>query len=156
MRVREERLSVQRDRLREDLLPHLLGQVFHVTPRAAYPQIRRSGAIRNNRDEHFAFTYAQSGASWGRQQGYICLFDLRALPEGELEWALRKYYFLDPFDRPQSPVFLFVSSQAAARVIPWTAAPRTTMFIPHAECWFPGDLPTSLLSHALVVSLKEA
>jgi len=154
--MREERLTVRRDRLHEDLLPHLLGHVFHVTPRAAYRRICRSGAIRNNRDEAFAFAYAQSASSWGRQQGYICLFDLRALPEGELEWVLKKYYFLDPFDGGQPPVFLFVRPEGAANVVPWTAAPRASMVIPHAECWYPGDLPTSSISRALVVSIEGA
>ncbi len=154
--MRETKRTFARNTLRDQLLPILIGEVFHVTTPEAYQAIQRTGVVRHNRDGALPFASPQSATSWGRDQGYVCLFDLRALPDGELEWVLRKYFFLDPFDSEQGPVYLFLRPEAFVSLIPWTEAPPARMVIPHAECWYPGDLSISSLREALAVSIREA
>ena len=89
-----ERIEVKKSDLAIVVLPRLLGTVFHVTTARAFDGIRDSGLIRSNQDGRLGFTFPQSKNNYGRQAGYVCLFDLRDVPEDRIREALGKFYFL--------------------------------------------------------------
>jgi hypothetical protein len=146
------RLSVKNSDLAPVVLPLLIGTVFHVTSSAALMAIGGSGAIHSNHDRRFQFTFPQSENNYGRQRGYVCLFDFREASEDAAREARRKFNFLKPTSA--DPVFLFLHPSKHARLIPWTEAPVGAMVIPYVETWYPGDVPLSSLTYALVVTIE--
>ncbi len=144
--------------LRARVLPLLRGQVFHVTKLQTFDSIRTTGSIKNNRDGQFRFTYGQSANSYGRVRGWVSLFDLRNATDAEIDEALLKYYFLNPFFDESTHVYLFISECAWPYLISWERAKQEKawkeMFIPDVETWYPGDIPISLVSDALVVTVQ--
>jgi hypothetical protein len=146
------RLSVKSSDLEPVVLPLLLGTVFHVTSSPALIDVVSSGAIRSNHDRRFQFTFPQSENNYGRQRGYVCLFDFREASENAAREARCKFNFLKPTSA--DPVFLFLTPSEYPRLIAWTDAPAGAMVIPYVETWYPGDVPLSLLSGALVVTVE--
>ncbi len=116
-----ERIAVKRGDLEAIVLPRLLGTVFHVTSTAGFEGIRMSGANCSNQDGKLPFTFPQWQNNWGRQQGWVCLFDLRDVSEENLRDALMKFHFLKPTDA--NPVFLFLDPSEYGKLVPWTTAP---------------------------------
>ncbi len=150
-----ERLTVKRGDLEDVVLQRLRGTVFHVTSGPAVAAIIASGVIRSNQDGRFAFTWPQSQNNYGRRRGYVCLFDLRDVPEDQLRDALHlKLYFLKP--TRDDPVFLFVDPSEYGKLIPWTVAKGSykEVLIPYVESWYPSDLPVSALAGALAVTVE--
>jgi hypothetical protein len=80
---------------RKVLLDCLENQVFHVTTRAAFDGIQQTGEIKNNKSGTLPIN-TSSTASYGRLQGYVCLFDLRNKSEEVIRHTLECYYFLGP------------------------------------------------------------
>jgi len=78
--------------LEKVVLPKLLGSVFHVTNVAGLKGIRKDKMIRNNKDARFPFTWDQSARNYGRNRGYVCLWDLRNITNEQLDVALDDYY----------------------------------------------------------------
>lgn len=146
------RLAVKSSDLEPVVLPLLLGTVFHVTSSPALTDIVSSGAIRSNCDRRFQFTFPQSENNYGRQRGYVCLFDFREASEDDAREARRKFNFLKPTSA--DPVFLFLSRSEHARLVAWTDAPAGAMVVPYVETWYPEDVPLSSLSGALVVTVE--
>lgn len=148
-----EALTVRGSDLKPEVLPRLIGTVFHVTSSGALNGIRASGLISSNQDGSFEFTFPQSRTCYGRQHGYVCLFDLRDVQEDAVNDALMKFYFLKP--TAADPVFLFLDQCEYPRLVPWTEAPMGDMVIPYVETWYPGDIPVAALTHALVVTVQD-
>jgi len=150
------------------LLPHLRGRVFHVTNQTSFKEIHRCGAILNNRDERFALNVA-SGKSFGRQRGWVCLFDLRECTNKTIKETLDKYYFLEPswFMRytPDYTIseltYLFLKSKAYPELVScdvakkeWLENGRYGHYVPNTEAWYLGDIPLSLVESVLLVTIR--
>lgn len=149
-----ERVTVKRSDLEPAILPRLNGTVFHVTSERAFVEIETSGVISSNRDRRFKFTSPQSENNYGRQRGYVCLFDLRHVPDDTIRDVLSvKLYFLKPTSA--DPVFLFLDRSEYRNLVPWTEAPVGSMLIPYVEAWYPGDLPVGALSHGLAATIEK-
>lgn len=148
-----ERLAVRRSDLEPVVLPRLTGSVFHVTSHRAWAQITATGVLHSNADARFPLTFPQSQNNYGRQQGWVCIFDLRDVPSETVREALSKFYFLKP--TPANPVFLFLDPSRFDRLVPWTDAPVGAMVIPHVEGWYPEDLPVTAFSYALAVTVED-
>lgn len=139
-----ERITVRRSDLKPEVLPRLRGTVFHVTSEPAWREIAATGAVRSNKDARFPFTFPQSQNNFGRQQNWVCLFDLRDVEESRLDEVISlKLNFLKPTQ--SNPVFLFLDSSHFERLVPWTDAPTGAMLIPYVETWYPGDIPLAAL-----------
>jgi hypothetical protein len=152
---RVERLTLRQEQLREALLPRLMGMVFHVTSRTSYRGIRKDKAILNNRDRRFAYTFPQSEGNSGRERGWVSVFDLRNVPEGELDAALDKFPVLDPFHRrPDTPVFLVLDEAFHAELKPWTEG-AIGRRIPYVEAWYPGDIALNKIRLVLDVKVQR-
>ncbi len=142
-----EILPVRCERLVDELLPILRGLVFHVTRPSSYQGIVKKGTILNNKDKRFKYTFPQSANSWGRNRGYVSLFDLCNISDEHLfgcadrgiSGALDKFYFLNPPPCGNNPIFLVLDEAFHADLIPWTEG-KGEMRIPYVEAWYPGDI----------------
>ena len=156
--------------LKVELLPYLRGCVFHVTTKASFKEIQSCGAILNNRDERFTLNVA-SGSSFGRERGWVCLFDLRGCDDETLEEILHKYNFLEPswFIRytPDSTIselaYIFLKSEAYSELVSnevakreWLEGGRYGHYVPKAEAWYPGDIPLSIVECVRLVTIRRA
>lgn len=150
----------------EALLDRLRDRVFHVTSRRAYEGIIRAGAVLHNRDERFPLNVASS-KSFGRANGWVCLFDLRGKSEAVIREALSKYYFLAPTWLAEATpngstyelAFLFLDAQAWSKLEPnesARSASPSVQYVPEVEVWFKGDLPLDLVDDVLLVSMIDS
>jgi hypothetical protein len=155
--MKERCLRLHENDLRAELLPNLIGRVFHVTTRQGYAGIRRRGSIGSNQDGKRPFSYPQSENSYFRKKGCVCLFDLRIPTAEQIDEALLKYYFLNPFS-DNRPVFLILGEAGYAGLIPWSASIAEEGFhvvIHHVEAGYSGEIPMSLIDSALVVVVRK-
>lgn len=143
--------------LKTELLPDLKGQVFHVTSESSFIKIFETGAIEPNTNGRFPYTFGQSTNSYGSKRGYVCLFDLRAVPDDKLDLGLSKYHFLNPSHTENRPVFLIMSPEIYGELIPWTTWKEENvlfeMAVPHIEAWYPGRIPVCKLTHVLHIEI---
>jgi len=150
-----------------DLLERLHDTVFHLTTKEAFDQIQRDVYIFHNRERRFALNIASEN-SFGRNRGWVCLFDLRGHPEATIKETRKKYNFLEPswFKRYYTKyteshlAYLFldpktypalVSNQTAANIR--KATNRNNHYVPKTECWYPGDLPLTAIGSVLLVQI---
>lgn len=134
-----------------ELLVYLRENIFHVTTMKAYESIQRDRFIFGNQEGKYPI-YTGSQKSFGRYQGWICLFDLRGRNDKEIEEALECYYFLGPrwfmeysLDYTELKlVYLLLSPQCYEHLKPneiartsWNDGSGYTQYIPKVECWFP-------------------
>ena len=121
--------------------------------------IQRDNKISNNQAKKFPLSFPRSENSYGRQRGYICLFDLRSVGDEIIKQELRKYYFLNPESVKNNPIFLILSSNTYSKLIPWTRAEVEIgyrgMWIPYIECWYPGDILTNEIERIIYVKVKN-
>lgn len=149
---------------RTDLLGRLRGQVFHLTTVEALEAIRKTGAILHNRDGRFPINLA-SKHSFGREKGWVCLFDLRDPNEELLQNTLeKKYDFLGPswFRNCTDDfvewklAYLFLDRSAWAGLVENDAAkeegPREH-YLPEIEVWVPDKIPLEFIDKALHVKI---
>jgi hypothetical protein len=167
----KETITVDSTQLLAVLLPRLRERVFHVTPIENLSGIEAAGAIQHNGDKKFAFASSMSENSYGRRRNWVCLFDFRGKAEKKLRDVRSDYVFDDPFqstvhpflempeDSPSaSTAYLFLRRQAYARLIPAKNVKQEAVWrtlIRKVECWYPGDIPLSLIESVLVVNIDR-
>lgn len=150
-------ITCEKSRLREKILPLLKEKVFHVTSSEAYQAIVRDGVIKSNINGCYKYTFPQSEISYGVKRGYVCLFDLRSKRNDVIEDALMKFYFLNPPSCHNMPIFLILSQQLYSSLIYDTEAKKEIgygeMYIPHVECWYPGNIPLEYIDKIIEVTI---
>lgn len=150
-----DHLVVHYRNLRAELLPKLLGRVFHVTSQERYEAILRVGYVRSNQDGALGDTFPQSKISIARKRGFVCLFDLRNPSREALEWGLGCFYFLAPNPLGDYLAFLVLSPTAYSQMISWSDIRETleigAFHIPDIECWFPSDVPLAVIERVVFV-----
>jgi hypothetical protein len=167
----KEIITVDSTQLLAVLLPRLRERVFHVTPIENLSGIEATGAIQNNGDKKFAFASSMSENSYGRRRNWVCLFDFRGKGKKTLRNVRSDYMFEDPFqvvvhpflEMPEdSPVastaYLFLRGEAYSRLIPARNVQQEAVWrtlIRKVECWYPGDIPLSLIESVLVVNIDR-
>jgi hypothetical protein len=152
------KIECKKSDLEARVLPLLRGRVFHVTKLQTFDSIRAEG-IKNSRDSLPSSPWVNS---YGPKRGWVCLFDLRNTTDAQVEMARSKYNFLRPpfsdADR-NAHVYLFMSESVWPHLISWKCAEQEKawgeMFIPDVEAWYPGDIPISCVSDALVVTIES-
>jgi hypothetical protein len=147
-----------------DLTNRLMGRVFHLTPTNTFYQIQKDGIIHHNQSGKLGLN-TSSNASFGRQNGWVCLFDLRDCSIKEIKEALNKYYFLRPewfikrtYEFSESNVtYMFLDPTFYNDIIPNSRGILGKFYIPRVECWYPGRLNIELIEEALSVRIfKDA
>jgi len=130
-----------------------------VTDRRGYRGIVGTGAILNNRDRRFAYTFPQSANNYGRKRGCVCFFDLRGVSDADLRGdggALDKYYFLNPEHCADNPIFLVLGRAHHADLIPWTAGNPGEARIPFVEAWYQGRVELATIESVLDVRVERS
>jgi hypothetical protein len=167
----KEIITVDSTQLLTVLLPRLRERVFHVTPIDNLSGIEAAGAIQHNGDKKFAFASSMSENSYGRRRNWLCLFDFRGKTEKTLRDVRSDYMFEDPFqvvvhpflempeDSPAaSTAYLFLHCEAYSRLIPAANVQQEAVWrtlIRKVECWYPEDIPLSLIELVLVVNIDR-
>ncbi len=145
--------------LEKNVFPYLTGFVFHKTDQRGYEGICKSGVIENNQDAKFPFSYHSSNISYGRDKGYVCLFDFRDAALFEINETLLRYTFLPSFQDNYTVYYFHLKKAYYSELIPVSAAREEVgynkMWIPYTECWFPGDIPIEYISHVTKVFVKD-
>jgi len=153
-----ENLSCHEPQLKEFILPILRGNLFDLTNRSGFKGILKDGLIRNNRKGEFPYSFPQSARSYARTRGYVSLFDLRATSKDRLETVFDKFYFLNPPNAENNPIFLILSESLYPELIPWTRARDEDawdeMFIPRVEAFHQGDIPIFSINRVLSLKIK--
>jgi hypothetical protein len=152
----EEVLCLVAGDLETELLPRLMGRVFHVTPRKTYPGIVSDGWVKSNQTGCLGFASSQSNVSYFRTRGCVSLIDLRTTTQKQVNDALDKYHFLNPFSSPKdNPAFLFLreSEFCFEQLIPWSDASPTDMVIPYVEAGYRDRIPLSLVERVLLLEI---
>ncbi len=153
----EESLVIAAESLRTDLLPRLVGRVFHVTTREAYVRVRSDGVIKSNQSGELGFTFGQSRFSYFRKRGCVSVFDLRTATPEQIDDSLHKYYFLNPPFSKNRPVFLLLADACSEQLLPWSQSipeeGARAMVIPYVEAGYPGEIPLSLVQCALLLEV---
>jgi hypothetical protein len=154
---------------RKVLMDCLGNRVFHVTIRAAFDSIQKDGGIQNNQSGNLPINTSSMG-SYGRLQGYVCLFDLRNKSEEIISHTLDCYYFLGPtwFMRHGRKyiywdlVYLFLKDNYFSELIPnsaafeyWRQKEDYLQVIPDTEVWIKDSVPLTWIEKALVVKIRE-
>ena len=153
-----------------ELLGRLRENVFHLTTEESFQKIKKDGFVFNNKNGKYP-VYAGSDKSFGRNQGWVCLFDLRSKSEQEIEDTLSRYYFLGPSwfveylpDRTDLRLaYLLLEPKCYNRLIPNETARALgndpsvyTQHVPKAECWFPGNMPLAFVQQVLLIRIRKS
>lgn len=147
-------LHLRWDHLHDQLLPLLVGRVFHVTRLSHLKQILASGEIRSNVDGELSTTFGSSN-SFFRKRGCVSVFDYHlASPEQIYESILK----CSPFNLPCSDdplAFLFLTAVSYDRLIPWTKwkdeRAWSDKIVPYVEAGYPGPIPMTSIEEILRV-----
>jgi hypothetical protein len=137
-----------------------MGKVFHVTSFANFEKIEESGHIKTNHDGQLGCTYPQSQIFYGRQKGYVCLFDLRYANDKEIKDALLRFYFIGNRALGDKQVFLIPEPETCAELIDISQAKadlgsNQILWIPDVECWYPDALPLSKIQEIIIVNIDR-
>ena len=154
----ETTIALHRDHLWSQLLPRLVGRVFHVTTREAYVAIREAGAIRPNIST-FPSPFGKY-QSFFRKRGCVSVFDLRTATPEQISVSVGKSGLLSPGRSGKWPqVYLFLASECFERLVPWTRwkeeDAKSDAIVPHIEAGYPGEVSTDLITAALVVTVDS-
>ncbi len=157
--MEEESLILATAALQTELLPRLVGRVFHVTPREIYDRILLDGAIKSNQSRKLGFSFVQSEVSYFRKRGCVCVLDLRATGPQQVDEALDKWYFLNPFPLPKSRVaFLLLRDECYGELISRSYTQGKVDWrefsVPYVEVGYPGEIPVSLVERVLLVDIE--
>ena len=161
----EKRLTIRQDRLEDELLPLLVGKVFHVTSLTGYRAIVSDGFIDSNGEGAYPFTTPFSQSCFGTLNAYVNLCDLRDKSINCSRRLRSSYDFLCPVsgcERSTSFAHMILSVHAYDGLIPWTAA-RTgsgdtwrvglDKYVPRLECWDPYRLSLGLIAAVYIVTV---
>ena len=146
--------------LEQVMLPLLRGRVFHVTTEEAFDDICRCGWIGSKQQVEFFVSPGQSANCYGRNRGWVSVYDLRNGSESDIKTALTSYWLFRSFRIEHTYVFLIVAESAWPSLISWKHASREVggkqLFIPFVEAWYPGDMSIELLSESLAVTVHPS
>lgn len=154
--MRDSEIDLEYGRVREHLMPRLLGRVFHVTCLARLPDILAAGAIAPNPDGERAGAFPSADQSLCRRRGAVSMFDYRHANAEQLALSLDAC-------APDLPVracafaiaVLFLAPNAYASLDAWDALPAADrgrwMLVPFVEACHPGPGPVEHLDEILRV-----
>lgn len=148
-------VTIEYDNVEFKLLPLLRERVFHVTSLSCFNSIKKEGVLKQNKNGNLGCNFSEF--SYGRQKGYVCLFDLRSKTDDEIKNALNCWYFLSPDSLGNKLVFLFPNRKTLSKLIPYekcfqeTGCTYRELCIPYVECWHAGDIEYKNIAETLTV-----
>ena len=151
--MQQQTLQLHERNLRAELLPQLIGRVFHVTTIEAVKGIVVEERVRwDAGTPRYANAYCRSISG-------VSVCDLRVSTPEQIDLALDKYYFLDPTHGRSSPAFLFLNERCFPRLIPGRRQMEDRdlekLVVPYIEACHPGDIPVAEIDKALCVEIQR-
>jgi hypothetical protein len=150
-------LTVSASKLWGELLPRLMGRVFHATYPSHAREIVASGAILPNKDRTRPSAYGLSYNSLFREMGAVSVFDLRAGESKQLDDNLMKCSPFQIASRESGVVFFVLTPATYPKLLPWTLwkEPENLpkMVVPYVEAGFPGSITLDLIEEILLVAV---
>jgi hypothetical protein len=107
----------------ENLMPMLIGRVFHATVTSSLDGINAAGAVLPNDGTRSWGYHPDFQESYFGSRGCVSVFDLRSLPVENRSFWLS---FCNPLDSSvinranPTMAFLFLDKEACLKLIPWT------------------------------------
>jgi len=145
-------LHLHCDQLCEQLLPRLVGRVFHVTCLSRLEQILASGKIHSNREGQFPTAFGSSN-SFFRKRGCVSLFDYKFATREQIDESIPK---CSPFHVPSCDyklAYLFLSPADYDLLIPWTSWKQeqawSDKIVPYVEAGYSGFIPVTSIEEVL-------
>ncbi len=140
-----------------DILPALLGRVFHVTPENNMSLIKQSGALIPNSELLQMSRFGNSSNGFFRRRNSVSFFDYRCY--GTKHWEEHAYkcfptQFIKhvPNDRIS---ILFLHESKFDKLIPWTAWKAEEAWsdrvVPYVETGYKGIVSLSEITEELIV-----
>jgi len=142
----------------EELLPHLLGKVFHVTMASSWPEIAAAGRLTVNITDRKS-PFGNSANGYFRIKGCVSFFDYRQHCSPEWKEHFDKCLPTQPLS-PTSPiVVLFLSESVHHRLLSWKGWMSEQLWsyrvVPHIECGHPGPVELTTIESVLFVCERE-
>jgi hypothetical protein len=129
---------------------HLDGRIFHLTSSENYNSIVHDKSILGYTE--LKKTHTQSINSYGRKNGYICLFDFREFQSVEFKESLSDFLLFPP-EYVQEPVYLILHERYYDRLTFYNEVKDdikdSDVFIHPTECWSKESIPTKWISKIL-------
>jgi len=145
---------------KEKLWPLLDGQIFHYTTSLENKDlILESGSIKHNKDERFEFSHSQSKNCYGKNRGYISVFNLSEVDEEKLgaplcDWVTERLPFLT------YPVY-FIFKDKIKEILISSEQVKIDgaigmMHIPYVENWVDNEISTDFIEKIIIVNGGKA
>ncbi|MFZ2394942.1 MAG: hypothetical protein WAW09_01525 [Smithella sp.] len=141
----------------DELLPLLVGKVFHVTKEQNWPNISASGKLLPLPPEgKHVRTFGTN--SYFQQQGCICLFDYRSFYEAKPQKHFDKCLPTMPLTEDNPLRVLFLNPAYYNKLVSWSQWHEngiSTNVVPYIEAGLRGEVPLSFFDEALIVTITE-
>jgi hypothetical protein len=155
--VKTTDINLHGDQVRDQLLPRLIGRVFHVTRLSLLERIVETGAILTNTNGNLDSTFGYPN-SFFRRRGCVSLFDYRFASSEQVDTSISK---CSPFHVPDSNdelAYLFLSSSTYDRLILWTKWKEeqawSDMIVPYVESGHQGSIPLTSIEEVFKVTIE--
>lgn len=153
----------------DDVLKLLSGEVFHLTTKQAFDQIKSDGFIFHNQNRRFKVNTSLKNSS-GRKRGCVCLFDLRNKGRDDIDDTFDRYNFIEPpwfcvdgqnFSE-YNLAYLILNASCCEKIVSSEEVKEVCFesnepefYIPKTECWYPGDLPLACIREVIIVRIFQ-
>lgn len=156
--MKNTRLSIAQSREKEDLLPKLLNQAFHVTCWQRAELITRDGHIRANGDAGLKSVFSANQGFFAARD-HISVFDFRSASSQQIDdslWKCSPWQIADACGHHLA--IFFLSAIATARLVSWEAwksAGRPPQnVVPFVEAGYPGELLLTEIDELCEVTIE--
>jgi hypothetical protein len=151
-------LRLAHHQLHGQLLPILIGRVFHATSVDSLEEILASGEIRANVGAERKRGFGYAANSFFRKRGCVSLFDYHSPSVEQIEASI---YKCSPYRIPRTDrlAYLFLAQSEYHRLLPWTrweeAQAWSDQIIPHVEAGHFGAIPMTSIEAVLRVFIVD-
>ena len=148
-------LIISEEDIYETSMSLLRGKIFHATPIESFNKIIKDGCICGNKDGKLGCHWSEN--SFGRNRGYVCLFDFVNKTDKTIENCLESFSFLSPrvfgehigffvFPLNLSKNLLFSDDARLENI-------SGEKYMPDVECWYPSNLSLDYCLEAFTVKI---
>ena len=142
----------------DELLPHLRGKVFHVTPASSFAEITVVGKVLVNVGDRVS-PFGNTAKGYFRSKGCVSFFDYRRCGSPEWEEHFHKCLPTQPLNAESPIVVLFLAEAEHHKLLSWRGWKQEQLWsyrvVPHVECGYPGPVELSAVRAVLHVYQKS-